>query len=333
MTARLNDFAARASASSAARSIPFTWATSTRRVAAHRALALDRSARAAVRHAAAPPAQPAASRFHRFAMAALAVNGRRRTCWSATSRLALTEPSYTSDTLARLHATRPGRVADFLHHRRRRVRGNCDLEPLSRGARPGALRRRLAAGPSRSARCRRGCRGSRRRHAQPAATLGDDRRAGSRVIFLVDAPTPDVSSTDVRRRLAAGAVDRRARARAVEHLHRSTPALRAPARRDGSANHLHDQNRTDEDAPAQRQPEEADRRSRRARCAPRSTRRRRTSWCSTCATRRRSPTSSCCARARTRGRSRRSPTASRRRCARPRSVRRTSKATTAPSGC
>ena len=52
-----------------------------------------------------------------------------------------------------------------------------------------------------AAACRHGC----RRLAERLQPADDRRRSATRPsIFLVDAPTPDVSSTDIRRRLRAG---------------------------------------------------------------------------------------------------------------------------------
>jgi len=55
---------------------------------------------------------PAASRFHRFAMAALAVTGVRGLMVSDLE-IGQTDPCYTFDTLARLHATGLGASAIF----------------------------------------------------------------------------------------------------------------------------------------------------------------------------------------------------------------------------
>ena len=179
-------------------------------LAAQRALALDR---VLVMPSGTPPhrsSPPSASRFHRFAMAALAVTGLPGLMVSDLE-IGVTEPCYTFDTLARLHRTGLLAVADFLHHRRRRVRGNRHVEPLSAGARDGALRGRLATRP---------CRGGAPGEASGAAGA-DARRDGSGVnhgcrdpagvlpapqceVLLVDAPTRDVSSTEVRRRLESG---------------------------------------------------------------------------------------------------------------------------------
>ena len=128
----LNEVGARASASSAARSIPSTPDTSRPPLAARDALALDRVLVLPSRLPPHRPHQPSASAFHRFAMAALAVNGldgleasdvgarrsgavlHRATRWTGSTRSGAAS------------------VADFLHHRRRRVRRNRHLAPLSR---------------------------------------------------------------------------------------------------------------------------------------------------------------------------------------------------------
>ena len=66
-------------------------------------------------------------------------------------------PSYTIDTLETLGRDGLAAVADFLHHRRRRVRRNRDLAPLPRRARRRTLRRRDAARAFRSTACGSAC--------------------------------------------------------------------------------------------------------------------------------------------------------------------------------
>ena len=181
-------------------------------LAAHRALALDR---VLVMPSGTPPhraSPPAASRFHRFAMAALAVTGLPGLMVSDLE-IGHTGPCYTFDTLARSARDGPGGIADLLHHRRRRVRGDRDLEPVSAGPRDGALRRGLTARPSGDGAPGEDCPTLAARMVPPAAPAStpDDgpAQAGDVAdnrlkVLLVDAPTPDVSSTEVRRRLAAG---------------------------------------------------------------------------------------------------------------------------------
>lgn len=144
--------------------------------------------------------QPQASAYHRFAMAALAVSSEPRIDVS-DDELRSEGPSYTADTLDRLHAgglaasriffilgadafaeiatwrrypevvdlahfvvvSRPGHRIETLHER---------LPALAARMRPADEAVRASAGPS---------------------------------IYLLQAPTPDVSSTIVRQRLARGA--------------------------------------------------------------------------------------------------------------------------------
>ena len=90
-------------------------------VAARRALESGSRLRAALARAAAPVAAAVASGYHRFAMAALAVNGVDGLAASDVE-LRTPGPSYTADTLTRFREQSGlERVADFLHHRRRRV--------------------------------------------------------------------------------------------------------------------------------------------------------------------------------------------------------------------
>jgi nicotinate-nucleotide adenylyltransferase len=143
--------------------------------------------------------QPVASRYHRFAMAALAVQG---VDGLEVSDLELCVPgtSYTSDTLARLHALGIGPSQIFFitgadafaeietWHRYPEV---LDMASFVVVTRPGhdaeALPARL---PLLAARMR-------PLSARAAAS-------GEPAVFLVNAPTPDVSSTEIRRRLRAG---------------------------------------------------------------------------------------------------------------------------------
>ena len=93
-------------------------------LAARQALALDRVIVLPSRVPPHRPNQPVASRYHRFAMTALAVNGVDGLS-ASDIELCAPGPSYTADTLARFRdELRPGGVADFLHYRRRCVRRN-----------------------------------------------------------------------------------------------------------------------------------------------------------------------------------------------------------------
>jgi nicotinate-nucleotide adenylyltransferase len=177
-------------------------------VAAHRALALDT---VLVLPSGTPPhrpAQPAASRFHRFAMTALAVNGLPELMVSDLE-IGLTEPCYTFDTLARLQKTglsaaqiffitgadafaeigtwsRYPQVLEMAHFV---VVSRPGFPVASLGARLPALAKRMRA------------------VAAPATARVDalTRNPGELEIMLVDAATLDVSSTEVRRRLESGA--------------------------------------------------------------------------------------------------------------------------------
>jgi nicotinate-nucleotide adenylyltransferase len=143
--------------------------------------------------------QPHASHYHRFAMAALAINGADGFVVS-DMELCAPGPSYTADTLMRLHATGlhaaqiffiTGADAFAEIETWSRYPDVLDLAHFVVVSRPGhpvadlpdrlpTLSRRLV-------------------HARSAAAI-----SGGPTIFLVDAKTPDVSSTDIRWRLAAG---------------------------------------------------------------------------------------------------------------------------------
>ena len=151
---------------------------------------------------------------------------------------------YTADTLGAAARDGPARVADFLHHRRRRVRGNRDLEPLSAGPRPGALRRGLAARASgrRAAATAAGAGGA---DAQPAPasarrTLSRQRR---RDLILLSTrrrrtsrrPTSGAASAQANRSPASCRPRRDAHPSAWSLLAQRRPAI-------DSADHLHGQN-------------------------------------------------------------------------------------------
>ena len=145
------------------------------------------------------PVQPVASPYHRFAMAALAVSGIPRV-EASDDELRAEGPSYTADTLERLH--RRGYVPSGIFFVTgadafaeiatwKRYPQVLDLAHFVVVSRPGyaidALAERL---PDLRARMR------------PAAAPA--RTDGSTLIFLLQAPTPDVSSTAVRERLRRG---------------------------------------------------------------------------------------------------------------------------------
>jgi nicotinate-nucleotide adenylyltransferase len=177
-------------------------------LAAQRALALDR---VLVMPSGTPPhrsSPPAASRFHRFAMAALAVTGLPGLMVS-DFEIGVTEPCYTYDTLARLHGT--GLFASQIFF----ITGAdafAEIDSWSRYpqvlemanfvvvSRPGhaalALPSKL---PALTARMRGATAHASTTVATPAGVL-----PASVEVLLVDAPTRDVSSTEVRRRLESG---------------------------------------------------------------------------------------------------------------------------------
>lgn len=146
--------------------------------------------------------QPLASPFHRFAMASLAVSGTPG-LFASDDELRLDGPSYTADTLERQHArglrrsqiffiTGADAFADI--ETWKRYPGVLELANFIVVARPGhridALPERL---PGLAARMRTSPPGS-----GPAAGGGDP------LIYLLQAPTPEVSSTVVRDRLRRG---------------------------------------------------------------------------------------------------------------------------------
>ena len=168
--------------------------------AARAALDLDRVVVVPARNPPHRPGEPVASAFHRFAMAALCAADHE---WMTVSddELRAPGPSFTAETLDRMRASglAPAQIffitgADAFAeietwHRYPAV---LDLAHFAVVSRPGtpvaALGDRLPA--------------LRPRFARPDA--GDDAAANGPAIFLVDAATPDISSTDVRRRLAGG---------------------------------------------------------------------------------------------------------------------------------
>jgi nicotinate-nucleotide adenylyltransferase len=167
-------------------------------LAARRACALD-LVRVVPSHV--PPHRsmgPAASPYHRFAMAALAVNDIVGLL-ASDEELQAPGPSYTADTLERLHRSGLERSQIFFITGAdafaeiatwRRYPEVLDLAHFIVISRPGspatALPGRL---PHLAARMRRADAGA--ASDQPS-------------IFLLDAPTPDVSSTIIRERLRAG---------------------------------------------------------------------------------------------------------------------------------
>jgi len=180
--------------------------------AARTALGLDRVVLMPSRvppHRASPPS---ASRYHRFAMAALAIQG-HDSLEVSDMELLQPGPTYTSDTLDRLHRLGVAPLQIFFitgvdafaeietWHRYPQVLEMANFVVI---ARPGhalaALASRLPA----------------LRGRMKTTPMSEDREAQAS-IFLVDAPTPDVSSTVIRARLAAGQSTAAMVPPAVEH--------------------------------------------------------------------------------------------------------------------
>jgi nicotinate-nucleotide adenylyltransferase len=150
--------------------------------------------------------EPAASRFHRFAMTALAVLGREPLVVSDLE-IAQSGPSYTFDTLARLHATGLTRSQLFF------ITGAdafAEIDTWSRYpqvlemahfvvvSRPGYPADGLQSALPALAGRMRGAAGI------GTATRATASAATENEILLVDARTPDVSSTEIRRRAERG---------------------------------------------------------------------------------------------------------------------------------
>ena len=185
------------------------------------------------------PVQPVASPFHRFAMACLAVSGVPR-FEASDDELRSEGPSYTADTLERQHARGVGASQIFFITGAdafaeiatwKRYPDVLDLANFVVVSRPGhrieALAERL---PELAARML----------PAGAATA----RGGKPMIYLLNAATPDVSSTAVRDRLRRGAPITGLVPPLVEaHIHQH--ALYSPsaeAAGDQPADQLHGQN-------------------------------------------------------------------------------------------
>lgn len=217
-------------------------------LAAREALRLDR---VLVLPAHVPPhrSQPATSPFHRFAMACIAVNGMDGLAASDVELLA-PGPSYTADTLMRLHDSLALRASQIFFitgadafaeiETWNRYPAVLDLANFVVVSRPGmslqALRQRV---PSLKNRMR-----LPRAAAVPRGT-GEAAQSGATHetwIFLVDAPTPDVSSTEIRRRIA----ERRPLSGLVppgveQHIAQHALYVQRPLT-SSAADHLHGQN-------------------------------------------------------------------------------------------
>jgi nicotinate-nucleotide adenylyltransferase len=151
--------------------------------------------------------QPVASRYHRFAMTALAVNGVDGLT-ADDLELCAPGPSYTADTLTRCRerfgldpsqlffitgADAFAEIATW--HRYPEVLDLAHFIVVSRPGFPAKSLRRLL--PSLD----------RRMHTVTDSDVRDlpvETSLRPAAIFLVDAPTPDVSSTEIRRRLSTG---------------------------------------------------------------------------------------------------------------------------------
>jgi nicotinate-nucleotide adenylyltransferase len=168
--------------------------------AAHRALQLDR---VLVLPSGSPPhrhIQPVASRFHRFAMTALAVTGLSHLI-ASDLEIGESGPSYTFDTLARLHARGVERSQIFFITGAdafaeiatwSRYPDVLDMANFAVVSRPGhAAADVVSSMPALAHRMQRA----------PGHTSGSSSQVG---IVVVDAPTPDVSSSEIRRRIAVG---------------------------------------------------------------------------------------------------------------------------------
>jgi nicotinate-nucleotide adenylyltransferase len=211
-------------------------------LAARGALALDRILLLPSRVPPHRPFQPSASPFHRFAMAALAVN---RIAGIEVSDLELTAPgtSYTADTLDRIRHSGIGTSQIFFilgadafaeietWHRYPRLLDLANFVVVSRPGYDGhAITRRLPALSDRL--------------APVAADLPGTGQERTR-IFVIPAVTPDVSSTEIRRRLRSGEPIAGMVAGAVErHIrqHRLYLDDEASTFIHSAADHLHDQN-------------------------------------------------------------------------------------------
>jgi nicotinate-nucleotide adenylyltransferase len=182
--------------------------------------------------------QPIASGYHRFAMAALAVNGIDGLAASDVE-LRTPGPSYTADTLTRFQQ-RSGLTASQIFfitgadafaeietwHRYPDVLDLAHFVVVSRpGSSSESLRERLPALTTRMV----------------SVTPDGSRTEHAPCIFLVDVRTPDVSSTDIRKRLLAGESIRNLVPAAVER-HIVQHGLYAQRGGPLAADHLHGEN-------------------------------------------------------------------------------------------
>jgi nicotinate-nucleotide adenylyltransferase len=185
------------------------------------------------------PVQPVASPFHRFAMAALAISGQPGLAVSDDELLA-NGPSYTADTLDRWHARgyAPSQIffitgADAFAEIAtwRRYPAVLDLANFVVVSRPGHRIDALAGKlPALASRIR-----------SATAPRGEERHT---VILLLQAGTPDVSSTDVRERVRRGESITGLVPPSVEaHIHRHhLYSISADRAAENPADQLHGQN-------------------------------------------------------------------------------------------
>src|SRR3990170_5660545 len=202
--------------------------------------------------------QPVASRYHRFAMSALAVNGVDGLEVSDLE-LCAPGPSYTADTLTRFRyssglcssqvffitgADAFAEIATWY-----RYPEVLDLAQFVVVSRPGfpaeTLRERLSSLANRMITIRDSGFGTRdsldTRDSEQVASAFRRKEIRDSRIFLVSAPTPDVSSTEVRRRIAAGeSLDGLVPAAVETHIVRHGLYTRTSAT--STANHLHGEN-------------------------------------------------------------------------------------------
>jgi nicotinate-nucleotide adenylyltransferase len=207
-------------------------------LAARAALALDHVVILPSRMPPHRPNQPHASGYHRFAMAALAAAEHAGLLVSDVE-LCSPGPSYTADTLARLHASglEPSQIffitgADAFAEietwsRYPEVLSLAHFVVVSRPGTPAeTMRSRLPGLASRML-------------PADAATAGSNEAS----IFLLDARTRDISSTEVRRRLTNGEAAAELLPRSVEaHIRRHGLYSRQPVI--PTADHLHGQDLT-----------------------------------------------------------------------------------------
>lgn len=185
------------------------------------------------------PIQPIASPFHRFAMAALAVSGVDR-FEASDDELRSEGPSYTADTLGRLHARGIGASQIFFITGAdafaeiatwKRYPEVLDLANFVVVSRPGhAIASLPSTLPALADRIR------------PAGA--PRQTTGHTLIYLLESPTPDVSSTIVRDRLRRGEPVTGLVPPLVEaHIHQHRLySISAGATADKTADQLHGQN-------------------------------------------------------------------------------------------